>query len=186
MMKIPDDFNTRAEAMWRIISQRVDFRQKNVIDLGCGHGEMLWRSYVAGAKLTIGTEHPDGFWDRELPFIDGAIHFSPIELNNIVSGETTLRINFDIAICFSVLPYLDKPLEFIQWMAETFPICLIEAQYEPEPYNIGVSNDDEMFRLLRDNGFEIAIPLGKTYIEIRDTWRSIFYCTREKKPLGIN
>ena len=55
-MQIPTDTNTRAESMWRIISQRVDFRQKSVVDLGCGHGEMLWRCYLAGAEEVRGIE----------------------------------------------------------------------------------------------------------------------------------
>jgi len=182
-MKIPEDYNTRAEAMWRIISQRVDFRKKLVCDYGCGHGEMLWRVYIAGADMIWGCDkmYDDNVAEWELHNANTIFIRGGDILDKIVPFKKP-----DIAICFSVLPYLDEPLQFIQWMAETFPICLIEAQYEPEPYNIGVSNDEEMFRLLRDNGFEIAIPLGKTYIEIRDTYRSIFYCTREKKPLGVN
>lgn len=184
-MNIPKDYNTRAEAMWRIIGQRVDFRQKNVIDLGCGHGEMLWRSYVAGAKTVCGIDK--NFPDWLLGGIPRGFNFLQIDLDvsSRIDAEG-FRLEADIGICFSVLPYLDDFKYFIQWMAETFPICLIEAQYEPEPYNIGVSNDEEMYNLLRENGFEIAIPLGKTYVQIRDTYRTIFYCTREKKPLGIN
>ena len=98
---------------------------------------------------------------------------------NISCGEAWF--GYDIAICFSVLPYLDEPATFTRWMAEMFNECLIEAQYKPEPYSLDVSNDDEMHKWLRDCGFEIAIPLGKTEIEIRDTFRTIWYATREKK-----
>jgi hypothetical protein len=61
-------------------------------------------------------------------------------------------------------------------MTSNFGTCIIEAQYKPEPYNVGVKEDAGMLNLLRDNGFEYAEPIGKTYVSIRDTYRTIWEC----------
>lgn len=189
IMKIPDDVNTRAESMWRIISQRVDFRGKSVIDLGCGHGEMLWRAYIAGAKNVTGFDiNHSNMPDYLSTFYPDEFHFVSGNLNTIINGAYPWYDLDDIAICFSVLPYLDNPFEFATWMAKTFSECLIEVQYYPEPYNIGdnIRSDKDMYYWLGECGFATVIPLGKTDIEIRSTFRTIWYCTKEEKPIGLN
>ena len=188
-MNIPEDTNTRAEAMWRIISQRIDFRGKRVIDLGCGHGEMLWRAKLAGAIRVVGVDKEIdkvdyGNWPF-LPTLDAepvdeepSIWLYTGDLDMIVNTPAFSR-TYDIALCFSTLPYLDDILATLKWMSENFPLCIIEAQYEPEPYNIGVPSDDKMYTLLRENGFKCATWLGETYIEDRDTHRSIWACSKK-------
>jgi len=178
MMQIPKDMNTRAEAMWRIISREVNFRNKRVIDLGCGTGDFLWRAYVAGARRVIGVEleyskikHLKD-WEKPLD-----ISFVLEDLNDVI-GENWY--DYDIAMCFSVLPYLDDIPATLQWMAHNFALCLIEAQYEPEPYNIGVASDSGMASLLTSNGFNHVKPLGYTYVEIRDAKRTIWLCSKEE------
>lgn len=184
-MKIPDDVNTRAEAMWDIVKRSVDFRGKSVIDLGCGHGEMLWRAYIAGAINVTGTdknwenmpEHLSIFYPEEFHIVKG-------DLNKITNGSYPWYDVDDIAICFSVLPYLDNPFGFASWMAKTFQECLIEVQYYPEPYNIGdnIRSDEDMQYWLEEAGFSNTIPLGKTEVRIRfPHYRTIWYCTREEK-----
>lgn len=187
-MNIPPDVNTRAEAMWRIISQQVNFRKKSVIDLGCGHGEMLWRAYVAGAREVQGI---DKDWSKiswvgdRLEGDGGTNVIANVDasLENLNTAINESWFGYDIAMCFSVLPYLDDIPATLQWMASHFELCLIEAQYEPEPYNIGVKSDEEMFSFLRDNGFEIVVNLGKTYVEIRETHRTIWACSARRIKL---
>ena len=174
-MNIPEDINTRAEAMWRIISQKIDFRGKRVIDLGCGGGEMLWRAYVAGAKKVLGVDKENKL---DKLFHADFLSFLCEDINTDKDAVLLIASDYDIALCFSVLPYLgDIPATF-KWMSDNFPLCLIEAQYEPEPYNVGVSEDSEMYSLLRNNGFKCATWLGQTYVEDRDTHRSIWACSK--------
>lgn len=177
-MQIPKDMNTRAEAMWRIISREVDFRNKRVIDLGCGTGDFLWRAYVAGARFIVGVEQENN--DRLRQMLRDKI--CSIVLGDINSHQDIANFSkpFDIAMCFSVFPYLDDIPATLQWMAENFALCLIEAQYDPEPYNIGVASDTGMAELLIANGFNHVKPLGYTYVEIRDAKRTIWLCSKEK------
>lgn len=173
-MKIPEDKNTRAEVMWQAISRNVDFRNKKVIDLGCGTGDFLWRAYVAGAREVLGIdieyskiEHLKD-WKKPIN-----ISFQIDDLNKAV-GENWFGGN--IAICFSVLPYLDDIPATIQWMADNFNLSLIEAQYDPEPHNVGIVSDRGMAQLLLNNGFNDVEPIGKSYVDYRDQWRTIWKC----------
>ena len=189
MMNIPEDINTRAEAMWRIISQKIDFRGKRVIDLGCGHGEMLWRARIAGATRVVGVDKEIdkvayGNWPSMLTLDAEPVDEEPSiwlytgDLDIIVNTPAS-RCTYDIGFCFSVLPYLRYPEGTLLWMSMAFPLCIIEAQYEPELYNVGVPSDDEMYVLLRNNGFKCATWLGETYVEDRDTHRSIWACSKK-------
>lgn len=183
-MKIPPDVNTRAEEMWRIISQEVDFRKKRVIDLGCGHGEMLWRAYVAGAEIVVGVDkniekdnlaqYPSSpMMMAEL--VDTPVWKCKADINMLLNTPSS-DCNYDIGFSFSVLPYLGNFNYAIQWMASAFKVSIIEAQYAPEPHNVGVASDRGMTQLLVNNGFKEVKPLGKTYVDIRETYRTIFEC----------
>lgn len=187
-MQIPPDQNTRAEAMWRIISQRVDFRSKRVIDLGCGTGDFLWRPVIAGAKTVMGGDidlykPPCKYWWITKTEVLVALTF--LDINSAIRGDFEEVINglFDIAFCFSVLPYLDDVPATLKWMSSNFPLCLIECQYAgdgPGLPNIGA--DKGMMQLLFSNGFDSAIPLGRTYPEDRTfsngepVYRTIWLC----------
>lgn len=169
-MQIPPDKNTRAEAMWRIISQEVDFRKKVVLDLGCGTGDFLWRVHIAGAEYVWGIDEDTYFEGSE----EYNIGFDQTSIEELIQYRVPPPAN--IAFCFSVLPYVDDIPVTLQWMAKTFELCLIEAQYDPEPYNVGVASDVGMAQLLVNNGFSDVKPIGKTYVDIRDTHRTIWSC----------
>jgi len=174
-MKIPPDQNKRAEAMWRIISQNVDFRERNVADLGCGTGDFLWRAYVAGAERVVGVDNKAEILLPIMKQYEGRK-----EISTMGEDISTLAnmYGYDIALCFSVLPYLKDYRETLQWMKEQFPVCIIEAQYVPEPYGLtGIPNDAEMKNLLVKSGFMNCEVLGKTYVDIHDSYRTIWKCT---------
>lgn len=174
-MKIPEDKNTRAEEMWRPISQNVDFRNKNVVDLGCGHGDMLWRVYIAGANMVTGLDE-ESLAKTNYDGINIYFHQGDIEAI-IKDAKKDLNIlNNDIAMCFSVLPYLDDIPATIKWMAENFDLSLIEAQYDSEPFNVGVVSDRGMAQLLLNNGFSDVEPIGKSYVDYRKVYRTIWRC----------
>ena len=192
-MKISPDQNSRAEAMWRIISQRVDFRKKRVIDLGCGTGDFLWRPIIAGARLVRGydldTEKCQFIYEVLSDTSETIISVATQDINSWVvrdegfSGQDT----FDIAFCFSVLPYLDDVPATLKWMSKNFPLCLIECQYNgdgPGLSNIGA--DKGMMQLLLNSGFHSATAIGKTYVEGRkfsdgqDVYRTIWLCETKK------
>ncbi len=167
-MRIPQDRNTRAEAMWRIISQRVDFRGKRVIDLGCGTGDFLWRAYVAGAEMVVGF---DKSISRTRQIRQAVEELSSLFVyhDKIEDLMEIKSIDHDIAMCFSVLPYLDDIPATMKWMAKNFPICLIECQYNGDgPGLSNIGSDTGMAQYLINEGeFNQVIPIGKTLVEGR-------------------
>jgi hypothetical protein len=181
-MSLPEDINTRAMNMWRAISQNVNFRKKNVADLGCGHGEMLWRSLLAGADFVCGFDIQPKPNALMLAEIYSQIRVVQTDLNVSIGHGTPYWLKerkWDIAMCFSVLPYLDNPIGALEWIAKNFPVALIEVQYVPEPNNIGVFSDNGMFSTLRDTGFEVISKIGSTHVGIRDMDRTIWKCERK-------
>lgn len=176
-MKIPEDRNTRAEAMWRIISQRVDFRNKRVIDLGFGTGDFLWRAYVAGADMVIGFDKDVRRIERTRAELgletskqkDTLSHAVSVWADTIEELMKTNVMSHDIALCFSVFPYLTDIPATLKWMAKNFPVCLIECQYDGDgPGLSNIGGDRGMMQyLLNEGGFSQAIPLGKTRVEGR-------------------
>lgn len=198
-MQTPPDQNTRAEAMWRIISQHVDFRGKRVMDLGCGTGDFLWRVAHTASKV-VGVDKDsakiatlaarDGHFlmgNQRAAIASGNLGVLTWDLNNyseLIKGKTKHDYSspFNVALCFSVLPYLDNIPAVLEWMAYNFELCLIEAQYAPEPYNVGVLSDRGMAQLLLNSGFVDVEPLGYTVVKDRfdddgnPTKRTIWMC----------
>ena len=78
------DVDIRAPEIWHIVSQNVDFRKKTVADLGCGHGEMLWRALLAGADLVYGFDTEIRDYAKDLAIIYPAIKVIEIDLNATV------------------------------------------------------------------------------------------------------
>jgi len=164
------DYNTRANDMWRPISQAVNFRKKRVIDLGCGYGDFTWRAHIAGAKWVKGIDEVELFVSSTKD-----IELMNIDINELVKGSVIILAQADICMCFSVLAYLNDIPATLQWMADNFKISLIEVRYEPEPFNTGISNDEQMLNLLLRH-FEYAKPLGRTHVVDRDAYRTIWMC----------
>lgn len=165
--------------MWRAISQHVDFRKKHVVDLGCGHGEMLWRAWMAGAEYVCGIDKEMKPNALQLARTYPNIKFIERDLSGDTDGTGRVPYwmrdtTWDIAMCFSVLPYLDNYRRALKWLARSFPVVVLEVQYEPEPNNIGIANDSQMFTLLRESGFNIISQIGRTHVGIREAYRTIW------------
>lgn len=163
-----DGINGRADEMWRYISRRVDFRDKYVLDIGCGYGDFLWRSIIAGANHVFGFDLDKKFDTdcTDIIFIEGDA--------NTLQGNYKFLPEPDIVICFDLLPYLTNPVELLKWMSK-FQESLIEFPYIPEPHNIGIDSDDGAQRMLEWywSGVE---KLGSTHIESRNVDRAIWNC----------
>ncbi len=162
--------NYRSPARWEIVSRHVDFKGKTVLDLGCGGGDMLYYAQAAGAAQVTGIDVDQ----RSVDYIGS--NYSQIK---IIRDDIELlkeRSPVDIAICFSVLPYLERPLEFLQWINSHSNLALIECQY---------AGDGAGFSFLKENAdmeawllkvFKSAWTIGNTVVEGRNTQRFIWVC----------
>ena len=160
--------------MWRHISREIDFREKYVLDVGCGYGDFLWRAYVAGAEKVWGMDKEKKFscHNENIVFVNEDIeYFSTF-------GPSKAQPEPDVAFCFSVLPYIDDQVALLRQLS-FIQECVVEFQYKPEPYCVRVQTDDEAEKLLSKHWAYVK-NIGKTYVEERRVSRTLWYLTGGK------
>lgn len=175
-----NEINTRMPEIWSAMSE-IDFQDKRIIDLGCGHGDLVWRIHKAGARTVWGVDKelvmPEGpalstkTIEEEFPVI-----FSQLDIDEQVEKDWTFLPKFSIATCMSVLPYLNNIRRTLSWMASTFNTSIIECQYSGDgPGLIYLKDDHDMKTLLRTNWEKVEI-LGYSLVKERNKHRTIWLC----------
>lgn len=166
--------NKRAQEMWEQIIQHVDFTGKTVIDLGCGTGDFLYRSLKDKAAWAIGVEL-DPFTARQAR---ETCKSNGVKAIVLVEDIQTLPEDseYDIAMCFSVLPYVRNQVSVLKWMKNCAKTSIIEMQYAgdgPGPANI--VDDLDMINYL-NLFWSKATVIGRTDVTIRQAFRTIWLC----------
>jgi len=190
--RVIQDHNRRANAIWSVVSQSVDFAGRSVVDLGCGHGDMLWRLRRAGAVSVSGIEKDfDTAADARRrvaqvmrPDLGEQVSVSIVE-GDIESFNFRWPGVHDVNMCFSVLPYLTDPGNTLRWMSLHAPVSLIEMQYfgdGPGPKHV---KDDGDMRAWLDKWWDSVGKVGETFIKGRDATRSIWRCRDPKERRGL-
>lgn len=170
-----DVHNGRSPEQWEIISKRVDFADKSVIDLGCGYGDILAMCRAARA-LEIGIERDERIAVSAMKRYPG-LNVWVFSIEDVMELKETPDLHFDVSICFSVLPYLDDPDAALDWMRTVSGIALIECQYHGDgPGPERLKNDDDMRRWLEGIGWKSVEPIGKNLVKIRNLYRTIWMC----------
>ncbi len=168
--------NIRSPEQWDIISSHIDFKGKSAIDLGCGKGDILFCAHDAGADAMGIDSDPKNaryavdVWHRGIKILQGDIDLLdewpwPLEKS-------------DIIICFSVLPYLQRPEHALKWINQHSDIALIECQYAGDGpgFSFLTGNDDMKEWLLKYGEFEKVDIIGHTLVEGRNKKRFIWRC----------
>jgi hypothetical protein len=173
-------YNSRSPEQWLIVKRHLSVKGKTVIDLGCGHADLLLCCWADGAEC-IGVDKQAQI--SVLP----AERFTFLELD--LDRDLTRLPACDIALCFSVLPYLAYPLDALTWMQNNSQVALIECQYRGDgpgdkPWlptaasAMGiVSGDKQMRALLRKAGWARVEAIGQTQVEGRGVSRTIWMCS---------
>lgn len=163
--------NVRSPEQWEIITRHIDFQGKTVLDLGCGKGDILFRAFGAGAKVA-GIDKDE----KNIKYINDLC--PEIEITQVDLDYMIVANHVDIAICFSVLPYLRGPSSILKWINEISEIALIECQYADDGPGFSYlrGNDDMRKWLLSSGQFKKVEPIGHTLVEGRNTKRYIWMC----------
>lgn len=182
---LPPVHNTRAPEQWRIISEHVDFDGKTVLDLGCGHGDLLWRAWEAGAHSCRGVDFSQDTIET-LVKIKNGLYKTEKTMPYILLAEKSIsewmRIigmaTWDIIVCFSVLPYLADPTATLHWIHEHSTQALIECQLAGDgPGPDWLKCPQDMRRWLDSIGWKSVERIGETVVKERDTKRGIWLCS---------
>ena len=174
-IEIPAAKNQRADEMWRIIEQSAEFEGKTVLDLGCGHGDMLWRAGAAGAKDVLGVDSDERICLDLRESSADVDNFSVLQydINRLDSF-----LHSDIIFCFSVLPYLIDPDNTLHWIRGHSDMAFLEIQYAGDgPGFDHIHNDDDMRLWLEKIGCQKIEAIGRTHTRIRPAWRTIWKCS---------
>ena len=167
--------NIRSPEQWDIISSHVDFQGKTVLDLGCGKGDILLRAFDAEA-IVCGIDYDN----ENFKYIQNACAEIQIVCADIADIDSLREWSskVDIVICFSVLPYLERPGDTLKWINAHSDIALIECQYAGDGpgFDFLTDNDDMKQWLLQIGKFKEAEPIGHTFVEGRNTKRIIWRC----------
>lgn len=173
-------YNQRAPLMWAIIAPCVDVAGRTVVDLGCGYGDLLLRTAVAGAREVLGVEgdpriamitheriRQAGYGDRVL-----------VTEEDLDAWAAGFPARWDVGFCCSVLPYLREPRGFLRAMAAACTVGVVECQYAGDgPGPDFLRSDDDMRALLAAAGWTTIRAIGKTHVTAgRDCWRTIWRC----------
>lgn len=178
-MGIPDK-NTRAAEMWRIINAHVDFKDKKVLDAGCGQGDFLWRMYEAGASYVIGVDADPGTVAavrerlKDHGYGDAPIRVEVFDLEEWT--RTSWRFQ-DVVLSLSVLPYMKDMHQTLRNLYVCSEVVIIELQYWGDGKGLPiVKDDDDMRELLKWAGWSRIESIGATLVQGRGKMRTIWRC----------
>ena len=181
-MRSSEDINSRSIAMWACISRTIDFRNKSVIDLGHGGGDFIYRAHVAGALKITGIDLASGTKSVEVNVQHTKHGVRSVGTIATINDDLNLMKSewkADIAFCFSVLPYLDDPQNFVNWMSKQFKLSVIECQYKGDGPGFYFIKDTGDMKYWLKNSFDSVTLIGNSYVVSKDTYRDIWMCEND-------
>ena len=160
--------NLRSPEQWAIISAEIDFAHKKVLDLGCGHGDlMLFAREAGGLVLGVDLNPSPTAIGRRLPVL-------PMSIQDYLARRP---VRFDIVFCFSVLPYVRDTDALLDGLRDIADMALIECQLTGD--GPGTMTEAELWELLGTR-WESVRKIGQTVVQGRNTIRPIWLCERGK------
>lgn len=108
------DSEWKSDMKWDRIS--CDFKNKRILDIGCGNGYYLWRCAVEGARAVVGLDPYSLYVYQYLALhrfhCNPAVCFLPFSFHDVVCAKPVM----DIVMCMGVLYHLRNPFECLQYI----------------------------------------------------------------------
>ena len=163
--------NVRSPEQWEALSAVMDFNGKTVLDVGCGYGDLLLFAKDAGATVTgVDNNIEQAIATRKRGLL--------VACSDICQYLDQCRVYYDVAFCFSVLPYVDADA-VLSKLARSADTTFIEAQLCGD--GPGTFYNEEELRGTLLEHWDSVTRIGETKVEIRDTIRAIWMCERGKE-----
>jgi len=175
--------NIRFPKMWDIISSKIDFTDKIVIDAGCGYGDFAYTVAQQAQKVYAFEKDIDicGITTAKYGHQKNLIFVCQEDIDQWSSEWYPLKNTHSVIhylTCFSVLPYLKNPTETLRLFREMARVILLEVQYKDDgPGFEHIKSDIDMYEWLKMCGYSKADAIGKTLIDGRDKWHTIWECS---------
>ena len=176
--------NTRVTEQWRIISERVDFAGKLVLDLMCGYGGLLSRAWAMGALQVWGIDNDTNIvkygTGQEQLESEPLINFIEPSINKWTPGVTEKLVGsivFDVVFCFSILSSLPEPTTTLHWIHEHSTQALIECRLAGDGLGLDwLKGPRDIRRWLDSIGWQSVERIGETTAKDQGTKRGIWLC----------
>jgi SAM-dependent methyltransferase len=175
-------FNTRAGVMFTAIRQHVEFTGADVLDLGCGYGDLAAFSVANGARhVTIVDKDPKMVLMAEqkiLKRVADGVTWETLVLDLDDRSQLASLQYYHVAFCTSVLPYLKNRDMLLSFLAARVRTSVIEMQYHGDgPGPEEIKSDDDMFAWLTKY-WEDVTKIGQSFTGRVPAYRSIWKCER--------
>lgn len=170
-------YNTRSPQQWRIIKEHVDFNDKSVIDFGCGHADLICMIMKHTSAICTGIDaSPIELQAARETCPNIPVSFLLYDVEQYARQMARDGYSYGVGICFSVLPYLRFPDEFLGNMAGLCDVSLIECQYAGDGSGFPqITNATEMANWLLKYWNSVEV-IGRTLVENRKLYRDIWMC----------
>lgn len=165
------DTEWRSDWKWNRISPHLDFRNLNVLDVGCGNGYYGWRMLQQGARRVIGLD-PQLLYVmqhevvRRLAGGNAPNYVLPVGDDSLTSRTEA----FDLTLSMGVLYHRSSPIDHLQTLAGTLKRggrvlleTLIVEDQDDDPQN---SDDDSS----SDVGPHRVLVPSDRYAMMRNVW----------------
>jgi len=113
------DTEWRSDLKWDRIANHVEWRDRRVLDVGCGNGYFGWRMLDAGARSVIGLD-PFLLFVMQHEVVRRLAGDAPNYVLPLTDECLTPRLNaFDIAVSMGVLYHRTSPIDHLQMLRES-------------------------------------------------------------------
>jgi tRNA (mo5U34)-methyltransferase len=108
------DTEWRSDWKWARLQPRIEFREKLVLDVGCGNGYYGWRMLGAGARRVVGIDPTIGYVLQYAAMRhligEQSMHVLPLKLEELPAGHG----EFDTVLSMGVIYHRRDHLEHLQ------------------------------------------------------------------------
>lgn len=170
--------NTRIPEIWEVVQTHLDPADLVVADLGCGYGDLLVKFALHGASQVMGLDNNPT--NIRILMRRQREQWQSLPIQIIHADVNAYCPPCDLALSFSVLPYLSDPeLSLRSWRTAADRL-LLEAQYQGDGPGF-IHDDAHLHALLAQAGWE-GEYLGYSVVQGRNTHRKIWLCQHLKTP----
>ena len=174
-------YNSRAGVMFEAIRKNVNLVSADILDLGCGYGDLGTYSATHGARhVTFVDKDESVILISRAKIIQKApkgLTWQALVLDIDDRHQLASLGYYHVAYCTSVLPYLKNRDMVLGFMASRAETSVIEMQYYGDgPGPESIRDDDDMGMWL-ENFWASVEAIGKSYTGRTPAFRTLWKCT---------